>query len=513
MFEWIFILGIFVSFYNAWGGGANDCANSFATSVGSGVLTLKSALLIASIFEFSGAVLMGSHVTDMVRKQIVSVDLFEDNPGVLMLGMLCANLSSAIWLTIATYFKWPVSTTHSIIGSIIGFSLAYGGSDGISWEDTGMVVASWVISPLLAGTFALTFFTIIDKVIFSSANPVDKIIRFIPILIFLTFLINTIFIIYKGSPQLDLDETPFWVSLLASIGISAFIAILAQFLYVPFIKRKMENTNIADRTISYNEAIQNGSIEMGNLNTEDSETDNSSNTDNQIISTSENNSIDENISLLKNGIKHLETVKDEQIISELHKNAKELDSEADQLCSWVQIVTACFSSFAHGSNDVANAVAPLATIYYIYKKNDISQSTDVPIWVLLIGGLGIVFGLATWGYKIINRMGKGITKISPSRGFIIELASALTVIMASRLEFPVSTTHCQVGSIVGCGLTSGFKNIEWKLLKNILISWFITLPVTGFLSAGIFSFAYFSPNKLNELEYFNGTEAFNYTEL
>jgi len=159
----------------------------------------------------------------------------------------------------------------------------------------------------------------------------------------------------------------------------------------------------------------------------------------------------------------------------------------------LQIFTSCFSSFAHGSNDVANAVAPLATIYSIYQYDTITEKTDVPIWILALGGFGIIIGLATWGYKIINRIGRELTKISPSRGFIIELAAAITIIIASRTEMPISTTHCQVGSVVGCGLSNGKKNINWKLLKGILFSWFITLPITGFLSAGLFSFGYYSP--------------------
>ena len=174
-----------------------------------------------------------------------------------------------------------------------------------------------------------------------------------------------------------------------------------------------------------------------------------------------------------------------------------------KLCNWIQIITACFSSFAHGSNDVANAIAPLATIYHIYRYESITKKTNVPIWILLIGGFGIVVGLATWGYKIINRMGKEITKISASRGFIIELSAALTVIIASRAEIPVSTTHCQVGSIVGCGLVGGKKNIQWSLLKNIVMSWIITLPVTGFLSAGLFSYGYYAPS--NNVVYLNNT--------
>ena len=536
MFEWIFGLGLVISFYNAWGGGANDCANSFATSVGSGVLTLKGALVIASIFEFGGAVLMGSHVTDMVRKQIVSIDMFEDNPGALMLGMLCANLASAIWLTIATYFKLPVSTTHSIIGSIMGFALCYGGWDGIAWDKIGLVAASWIISPFLAGIFSITFFALINEFVFKTENPVEKIITLIPVLIFMTFLINTIFIIYKGSPQLELDETPFWLSFLVSFAISLGLAILARVLYVPYVKRKIgfyesrngngNETQICDgnegviqtsiRTVSYNEAMTTNTIEgvttdetyvdsivpapPNDANADTGDTDANANTTSVYdeIIVNKDKSDKENIIILKKGIKDLETKISDEETAELHSNAQEINPEADKLCSWVQIITACFSSFAHGSNDVANAVAPLAAIYYIYKNNEISQSADVPVWVLLIGGLGIVFGLATWGYKIIYSMGKKITKISPSRGFIIELASALTVIIASRFEIPVSTTHCQVGSIVGCGLISGIKNVKWSLLKNIVMSWIVTLPVTALLSASLFSFAYFSPNELNE---------------
>ena len=166
MYQWIFVVGIFFTFYNAWGGGANDCANSFATSVGSKALTLKQAILVESIFEFAGALLMGSNVTDTVRKKIVELDIFEDNPGALMLGMLCANLASAIWLTLATHFKWPVSTTHSIIGSIVGFSLAYGGRDAVNWKKVIFILLSWVASPFLAGLFSLIMFTLIKFFVF-----------------------------------------------------------------------------------------------------------------------------------------------------------------------------------------------------------------------------------------------------------------------------------------------------------------------------------------------------------
>ncbi len=500
MYLWIFICGIFFAFYNAWGIGANDCANSFATSVGSKVLTLRNAIIIASIFEFSGAVLMGSHVTDMVRKKIVARDIFEDNPGALMFGMLCADLSSALWLTIATYFKLPVSTTHSIIGAIVGFSLAYKGSSAVNWDKIGLVVASWVISPLLAGIFSLCIFYLLNIIIFKKGNSVNRIILLFPILTFITFFINSLFIIYKGSPQLDLDELPFWVCFLISSGISLFAALISKCIYVPYVKKRISNDE-NDENNENNESIEN-SVQDNSTNNMEIEMENRTYSYIESTNDSQENdfkfdhsiSINDNILKSRKHVEKLEMIKMEKEIGELHKMADKLNPKADKLCSWIQVITACFSSFAHGSNDVANAIAPLATIYHIYQYNNITKKTDVPIWILLLGGLGIVIGLATWGYKIINRMGREITKISPSRGFIIELSAALTVIIASRSEIPVSTTHCQIGSIVGCGLVGGLKNIKWSLLKSIVISWLITLPVTGLLSAAMFSYGYYSPN-------------------
>ena len=240
MYQWIFVCGIFFALYNAWGIGANDCANSFATSVGSGVLTIKKAVVIAAIFEFSGAVFMGSHVTDTVRKSIVDIEIFDSNPGALMYGMLCADLSSAIWLTLATYLKYPVSTTHSIIGAIVGFSLAYGGKDAVDWKQIGFIVLSWIASPLLAGIFAFGMFYVIRRFIFGSKNPFEYTMILFPILTFFTFFINVLFIIYKGSPKLDLDEMELWKCMLISIGIGSFTALLAQYVYLPYVKKRID---------------------------------------------------------------------------------------------------------------------------------------------------------------------------------------------------------------------------------------------------------------------------------
>lgn len=519
MYDWIFICGLFAAFFTAWGIGANDCANSFATSVGAKVLTLRNAVIIAGIFEFGGAVLMGSHVTDFIRKKIVSIDIFEDDPYALSLGMLCADAASGIVLAVYTYLKLPTSTTHSIIAAIVGVSLAFGGSEAVKWDKVGLIVVSWVASPSIAALFSSTFFATLNNFVFQSKNPMNRILMLFPILTFITFFINSLFIIYKGSPQLDLDELPFWKSFLISFGISVATALVTQFGYVPYVKKRVDkeaeeieleggdgngeitnSNNELTRTKSYNQAT---GLNVNTMNIDLSEESTTDNVEGDIDDFKFDNTknLEHNITESRKYVKMLETKQINDKIEKLHDNAHKLDYKSDRLCSWIQIITACFSAFAHGSNDVANAVAPLATIYHIYKHGSITKKADVPVWILLIGGFGIVVGLASWGYKIINRMGKELTKISPSRGFIIELSAALTVIIASRASIPVSTTHCQVGSIIGCGLVGGFKNVEWKLLGKIVLSWMITLPAAGLLSAAFFSFAYYSPSEREEMLY------------
>ena len=644
MYLWILVFGSFAAFYNAWGIGANDCANSFATSVGAKVLTLNKAIIIASIFEFLGAFLMGSHVTSAIRKKIVSYEIFKNDPGALMFGMMCCNVSAGIWLNIATYFKFPVSTTHSIIGAIIGFSLAYGGSNSILWDKVGMVIASWVLSPVLAGILSLFFYTIIKKYVFTSNNPVNNTIKIFPILTFFTFLINGFFIFYKGTPQLKLDKLDLWVSIVTALSLAVVTSYLSWHFYIPYAKKKMlenrakrennnalennntninteennntninteENNNTNNNALEYNidNPIQtikehynsdnililnnndnlntdtstddtnndnsnnsNNSNNLNNLNKSDElsrtssyknlslretnldtlettirevvvkvddnnitnsnnntiNSDNTSNTDdtddtddslehsNQLICFKNNKkklqkqksykinnitddiylpslNIAENVNRLKSYISKLSIKEKAEKIELLHKNAITIDPDAEFLCSSLQVITACFSSFAHGANDVANSIAPFATVYSIYETESVSKKMDVPIWILFIGGFGIVIGLATWGYKIIDRIGQELTKVTPSRGFIIELSAALTTLIASRAELPVSTTHCQIGSVIGCGLGDNKNNVEWKLFKEIIYSWIITLPATGFLAAGLFSFGYYAP--------------------
>ena len=465
-------MGGFVAFFTAWGIGANDCANSFATSVGAKVITLKQALIIAAIFEFMGAFLMGSHVTDTVRKKIVDPLLFENEPNVLMFGMFCSCLATGIWLTIATFFKYPVSTTHSTIGAICGFALASKGITSVNGNKILEIVASWFISPMLSGLFALLLFMGIKLYALRKDDAVNKIFNLLPFLAFLTMSINSFFILYKGTPALGLKNTPLFVGILISSSVGGGSMILVYLFVVPYLKRKVSNITIIDEE----DNIELREICMG----EEKLYNNSLNTK-------------ENIKYLENTLIILKSEDQRQHISNLQKNAEIFDKKAEHLCSNLQITTACFSAFAHGANDVANAIAPFATIISIYNTNNVYGKAPVPIWILAIGGGGIVLGLGTWGYKIIERMGTQLTKVTPSRGFTMELSMSFAVVMASRIGLPVSTTHCQVGAIVGCGLADGQKNVNWNYFYKILFSWFITLPVAALISAGLFSLGHYSP--------------------
>ena len=466
---WIPIVGGFASFYTSWGIGANDCANSFATSVGAKVITLKQALIIAAIFEFLGAFLMGSHVTDTVRKKIIDQSLFEDDPALLMYGMFCSCLATGIWLMIATYFKYPVSTTHSTIGAICGFALAAKGPASINATKIGEIVASWFISPFLSGAFALGLFVFVRWSALRKTNPTKNLLRIFPFLSFLTIGINSFFIIYKGTPALGLKNTPLIVGVIASSSIGGVSAIIAYVVGRPYLKKKLERY---ERPVVY---------EMEEIPTHTTVFYN------PILTRQDN------IKDIRKKLVILEKAEENAKIECFHINAEVFDNKSEKLCSSLQMLTACFSSFAHGANDVANSIAPFAAIIAIYDSGAVNNTSEVPLWILAIGGVGIVVGLGTWGYKIIQRIGVELTKVTPSRGFSMELAMSFTVVLASRIGLPVSTTHCQVGAVIGCGLADGKKNINWNCVTKILFSWFITLPIAGLISASLFSLGHYSP--------------------
>ena len=399
------ILACLFGFFMAWGVGANDVANAMGTSVGSGALTIRQAIVIAVLLEFTGAYLAGGSVTETIRKGIIdpTMPLLLDNPNLLVYGMLASLLSAGTWLLVATHFGWPVSTTHSIIGAIVGFAAVGISAEAVSWGKVGAIVASWVISPLMSGLFSFFIFISVQRLILNTEHPFRNAKRYMPLYMLLVGFMMSMVTLIKGLKHigLGLDYTK-------SIGLSLLFGLVIMFIGSKALAKIKQDTQ-ADRAFSY--------------------------------------------------------------------------SSVEKVFGVMMIFTACSMAFAHGSNDVANAVGPLAAVVsVVYSGGDIISKSAVPPWVLLLGAAGIVVGLATWGYKVIATIGSHITELTPSRGFAAELAAASTVVMASGLGLPISTTHTLVGAVLGVGMARGIGALNLRVIGTIFMSWLITLPAGAILA-------------------------------
>lgn len=408
----LLILACVFGVFMAWGIGANDVANAMGTSVGSRALTMKQAIVIAMIFEFLGAYLAGGEVTATIRSGIVDPALFTDTPDLLVYGMLASLLAAGTWLLIASLLGWPVSTTHSIVGAIVGFAAVGISVDVVDWSSVTSIVSSWVISPVIAGFISFWIFRSVQYLILDTADPFANGKRYIPYYMFaVAFLISMVTIIkglkhvFKGSGI----EFSFGESLLIATAVATVFTALGVYM----LKR---------------------------------------------------------------------------INQDMAADAKNRFSSVERIFAILMIFTACAMAFAHGSNDVANAVGPMAAVINIVKSNSVSASTPVAPWVLLLGGVGIVIGLATYGWKVMQTIGKKITELTPSRGFAAEMAAAATVVVASGTGLPISTTHTLVGAVLGVGLARGIGALNLGVIGNIFMSWIITLPAGAGLSILFFFF-------------------------
>lgn len=396
------LFGIFM----AWGIGANDVANAMATSVGSKALTIKQAIMVAAVFEFLGAVLAGGEVTSTIRKGIVDTDLLAGSPELLIYGMLAALLSAGTWLFIASKNGWPVSTTHSIVGAIVGFAAVGIGVDAVQWGEVGIIVMSWVASPLTAGFIAFLIYLSVQRLILHQEDPLTCAKRYVPVYIFFAAFTITLVTILKGLKHVGLDFS-LRDSYLLATAIAASIAVVG---------------GIAIRRIQPDRKAEK--------------------------------------------IQHFHTV--------------------ERVFAVLMIVTACGMAFAHGSNDVANAIGPVAAVISVAQTGIIAAKSTVSIWILILGGAGIVVGLATFGFHVIATVGKKITQLTPSRGFAAELAAATTIVIASGTGMPISTTHTLVGAVLGVGLARGIDAIDLRVVARIFVSWVVTIPVGAFLAIVFF---------------------------
>ena len=405
----LLIIGCVCGFFMAWGIGANDVANAMGTSVGARALTLWQAVLVACVFEFAGAYLAGGEVTSTIRKGIIDAGVMSDNPELLVYGMIASLLAAGIWLLIASYFGWPVSTTHSIVGAIVGFAAVGIGVDAVAWGKVGSIVASWVISPVIAGTVSFLLFTSVKRLILQTSDPFMNAKRYVPFYIFLAGFVVSMVTFLKGLKHVGLSFTAS-ESIVWSLVFALVISLLGTLML-----QRIDNTK-------------------------------------------------------------------------KEKNGAMFDG-VERIFAVLMVFTACAMAFAHGSNDVANAIGPLAAIVSVVQSGgEIASKSILPPWILLIGASGIVIGLGTLGYRVMMTVGRAITELTPSRGFAAELAAAGTVVVASGTGLPISTTHTLVGAVLGVGLARGIGAINLGVVGKIILSWIVTLPVGAGLSI-LFFFA------------------------
>lgn len=396
------VFGIFM----AWGIGANDVANAMATSVGSKAITIKQAIVLAAIFEFSGAYLAGGQVTETIRKGLVVPDAFAHNPDVLVWGMLAALLAAATWLLIATQKGWPVSTTHSIVGAIVGFAAVGVGVDAVNWDTVVTTATSWVFSPIISGFVAFLIFTSIQKLVLDTRQPLRNAIKFGPMYLFMVGFILALLTIKKGMKHVGLN-IPQGSEVFVAMAVGLVIAMIGSLLI-----RRVKVDEQADVRFHF--------------------------------------------------------------------------ASVEKIFAILMVFTASAMAFAHGSNDVANAVGPMAAVIGVAQSGMVAAKAAVPAWVLLVGAVGIVIGLATFGYKVIATVGNDITELTPSRGFSAEISTAMTVVLASYTGIPVSTTHTLVGAVLGVGFARGIAAIDLRVVGSIFMSWMITLPAGALLSVLFF---------------------------
>ena len=401
------ILACIFGLFMAWGIGANDVANAMGTSVGSGAITIKQAVLIAAVFEFAGAFLAGGQVTKTIRKGIIDADLLSATPELLVYGMLASLLAAGIWLLVASKFGWPVSTTHSIVGAIVGFAAVGIGVDAVHWSKVGTIVMSWIISPALAGAASYWLFRSVQKLILNRDDPFESAKQVVPYYVFLTGFIIALVTMFKGLKHVGLE-----VSTVESYSYAVVFGLVIMFMSMISIRKLKIDPN-ADRDFHF--------------------------------------------------------------------------ANVERVFGVLMVVTACAMAFAHGSNDVANAIGPVAAIIGIVQSGgEIAQKSVLPIWVLMLGGAGIVAGLLMYGRRVMATIGNNITELTPSRGFAATLAAATTVVFASGTGLPISTTHTLVGAVLGVGLARGIGALNLNVVRTIFLSWIVTLPAGALMSIFFF---------------------------
>lgn len=562
--DYLFAIGTIFAALDAFNIGANDVANSFATSVASKSLTMKQATLAAAVMEFAGAVAVGARTADTIKNGIISSDIFEGNAGVQLLAFTCALVVSASWLMVCTRMSWPVSTTYSIVSAVAGVGVAVGGADSVNWGWNGgkglaTIFAGFLIAPAISAGFGAVLFLFVKFGVLRRKNPFPYALACGPLVFFLTAAVMTMSIVFKGSPSLGLDELPSNELAAAVVGTAAVVCALSVLFWVPYVYCKVARKDYTIRwyhfffgpALWWRQPPADAQDSIANVVDyrvrADLDGEHHSNVKPQQAgahadlassgASNEEKIIEEPMS---SGPVHESTLNKEvekadphpiegawaepknlwiimrykavpwivkkathgltydinaaqtgaagsaqaRRMQEVYARAKQYPNETEACFSFVQVLTACVNSFAHGANDVSNAIGPYAAIYQVWSSMEIAgKKAAVPIWILVAGACFIVIGLATYGYNIMKVLGNKITLMSPSRGFSMELGASITVILASQYGLPVSTTMCITGSTIGVALCNGdLRSVNWRAIGWIFLGWVLTVPIAGTLA-------------------------------
>jgi sodium-dependent phosphate transporter len=532
-FRWLLVAGGIGAFATAMGTGANDVANSFATSVGSKALTLAQAMILASIFEFLGAVLLGGAVTRTIATGVVELSCFDAQPDVFMYGMSCTVWATGFWLLVASYLELPVSTTHSTIGGLVGFSLTYGGRECVKWwerdnefpyrEGVGLIVIGWAVSPIITSLLAGGLFFAVRSCILRHKNAFKRAMYIFPMLVVATIFLNVFFVAYMA-PETALSPT---VALIWAAGLS----ILSGLVAVALLPRMQKRVQSRVRRLPLKPSGQGSQMFQSAYDDDDGpcvrratlhsiplehspplspvvEGEVNCGDNLKCISQALNGlgegtkealqATNLGIFVLSQLDRDLEfEAQQSALVKQIHASAESFDPKAESFFSFAQVFTAIADAFAHGSNDVSNAIGPFVAAYTVYQYGTIDSLNDDDIaveWILVMGGTGIVLGLLLFGYILMRALGFKLAKITPARGFIVELSSAVVVLVGTSLHLPVSTTHCQVGAIFGIGILEGQSGVNWLALAKILMGWMLTMVVCGLTTAALFAQGAYSPS-------------------
>lgn len=499
-YTWIFALTVIFAFLTAVGIGANDMANSFATTVGSRALTLGQVVIVASICEFSGAVLLGSGVTSTIKSGVADLDKFVNTPDLIMYGFLAVSMTTAFWDITASLLGLPVSMTHTTVGAVVGMALALRGGSAVIWSEEkdefpfigGMVpiFLSWVVSPLICGIITVILFFFIRQFVLRSPNSFIRAFYTLPLLVGGIAWLIASFIIQTGSDnetwkEYD-DSFAVWVGAVCGVGCALFTLLVVM----PILRKKInlhEQQTIADAESAATHA-KNG--------TEPEAEEPKASWTHKIPAPIRNNPITRALFFNINKESEIHDMpQQDHRVAAMYAHAEVFDVKTESMFRYLQVFSACVMSFTHGANDVSNAMGPFAAVWQIWKSGEVGSSNPTPEWILVIGGVGISIGLATLGWRVIRTLGVETVRITNARGFCAELATAITVAIASRYGLPISTTMTLTGGLIGVGIMEGLKGINWRALIRIMFGWVLTLFVACGVAAAITAYGVYSPNK------------------